>query len=98
MGIILQNSSNNIASHTVIVVPISSSQTLYSTHEKILETDIKEGKLNKIPSKAKAEQITCIDKARMLYKIGSVTDEFMTRLEKRIIKNLDIKLNKTLAN
>lgn len=96
MGIILQNSSNNIASHTVIVVPISSSQSLYSTHEKILEKDIKDGKLNKIPSKAKAEQITCIDKARMLYKIGSVTDEFMIRLEKRIIKNLDIKLNKTI--
>lgn len=98
MGIILQSSSNNIASHTVIVVPISSSQSLYSTHEKILEKDIKEGKLNKIPSKAKAEQITCIDKARMLYKIGNVTDEFMTRLEKRIIKNLDIKLNKTVEN
>lgn len=98
MGIILQSSSNNIASHTVVVVPISSSQSLYSTHKKILEKDIKEGKLNKIPSKAKTEQITCIDKARMLYKIGSVTDEFMVRLEKRIIKNLDIKLNKTVEN
>ena len=96
MGIILQSSSNNIASHTVVVIPISSSQYLYSTHERILEKDIKEGKLNKMPSKAKAEQITCIDKARMLYKIGSVTDEFMARLEKRIIKNLDIKLNKNI--
>ena len=50
MGIILQNSSNNIASHTVVVIPISSSQSLYATHEKVLEKDIKDGKLNKIPS------------------------------------------------
>ncbi len=91
MGIVVQNSSSNVASHTVIVVPISSSPQLYSTHERILETDVKEGKLDKLPSKAKADQITCIDKARMLYKIGSVTDEFIKRLEKRIMRNLDIK-------
>ena len=30
----------------------------------------------------------------MLYKIGSVTDDFMQRLEKRIMKNLDIKIPK----
>ena len=92
MGIVVQTSRNNIASHTVMVVPISSSQNLYHTHERILEKDIKEGKLDKLPSKAKAEQITCIDKARMLYKIGSVTNDFMIRLEKRIVKNLDIKI------
>ena len=40
----------------------------------------------------------CIDKVRMIYIIGSVTDKFMTRLEKRIIKNLDIKLNRTIKN
>lgn len=92
MGIVVQSSSNNIASHTVLVVPISSSPKLYKTHEKINKEDIEIGKLNKLPSKAKAEQLTCIDKARMLYKIGKVTDEFMKRLEKRIIKNLDIKI------
>ena len=47
-----------------------------------------------MPSKAKGDQLTCIDKARMLYKIGSVTDDFMKRLEKRIMKNLDIKIQK----
>ena len=56
--------------------------------------DIKTGKLDKLPSKAKGDQLTCIDKARMLYKIGSVTDDFMQRLEKRIMKNLDIKIPK----
>ena len=92
MGIVVQASNNNVASNTVIVVPISSSQHLYHTHERILEKDIKEGRLNKLPSKAKAEQITCIDKARMLYKIATVTSDFMIRLERRIIKNLDIKI------
>lgn len=92
MGIIIQSTSNNVASHTVIVVPISSSQHLYNTHERILEKDIKEGMLDKLPSKAKVDQITCIDKARILYKIGSVTNDFMIRLDKRIAKNLDMKI------
>ena len=64
---------------------------LYNTHELIYLEDLKEGKLNKLPSKAKAEQLTCIDKARLVYKIGSVTDNFMKKLEERILKNLDIK-------
>ncbi len=92
MGIVVQNSSNNVASHTVVVVPISSSKQLYQTHEKITQADIEMGKLNKLPSKAKAEQITYIDKARMMYKVGKVTVDFMNRLEKRILKNLDIKI------
>ena len=79
MGIIVQSSSNNVASHTVLVVPISSSLKLYPTHERIQKGDIKTGKLDKLPSKAKGDQLTCIDKARMLYKIGSVTDDFMQR-------------------
>ena len=98
MGIIVQSSSNNVASHTVLVVPISSSLKLYPTHERIQKGDIKTGKLDKLPSKAKGDQLTCIDKARMLYKIGSVTDDFMQRLEKRIMKNLDIKIPKKKKN
>ena len=91
MGIIMQESSKNIFSNTVIVVPISSSPKLYDTHEKIINSDIKNGRLDKLPSKAKAEQITCIDKARLVHKIGEVTNDFLRRLEKRILKNLDIK-------
>lgn len=92
MGIIIQNSSKNVITSTVIVVPISSSKKLYNTHELIHLKDLREGKLNKLPSKAKAEQLTCIDKTRLIYKIGCVTDDFMLRLEKRILKNIDIKL------
>lgn len=90
MGIIMQDSYKNSVSSTVVVIPISSSTKLCDTHKKILEKDLKEGKLNKLPSKAKAEQITCIDKSRLMYKIGEMTPEFMQRLEKRILKNLDI--------
>ncbi len=90
MGIIIQDSYKNSVSSTVVVIPISSSNRLYDTHEKILETDLEEGKLNKLPSKAKTEQITCIDKSRLVYKIGKMKPEFMERLEKRLLKNLDI--------
>ena len=90
MGIIMQNSYKNSISSTVVVIPISSSPKLYDTHEKILETDLEEGKLNKLPSKAKAEQITCIDKSRLIHKIGKMNPEFIERLEKRLFKNLDI--------
>lgn len=91
MGIIIQDSLKNSVSSTVVVIPISSSKKLYDTHEKIISSDIKVGQLNKLPSKAKAEQITCIDKARLIHKIGELTPDFMKRLEKRILKNLDIK-------
>lgn len=80
MGIIMQDSYKNSVSSTVVVIPISSSTKLCDTHEKILEKDLKEGRLNKLPSKAKAEQITCIDKSRLMYKIGEMTPGFMERL------------------
>ncbi len=91
MGIIIQDSIKNSVSSTTIVIPISSSAKLYDTHEKITQDDIKIGQLNKLPSKAKAEQMTCIDKARLIHKIGQLTPDFMQRLERRIKKNLDIK-------
>ena len=90
MGIIMQDSYKNSVSSTVVVIPISSSTKLCDTHEKISEKDLKEGKLNKLPSKAKAKQIICIDKSRLMHKIGEMTPEFMQRLEKRLLKNLDI--------
>ena len=90
MGIVMQDSLRNSISDTVVVVPISSSPKLYDTHEKILVTDLKKGNLNKLPSKAKAEQITYVDKARLIHKIGELTPDFLYRLEKRILKNLDI--------
>ena len=92
MGIIMQNNNKNLVSSTIIVIPISSSKKLYDTHEKLIAEDIRFGKLNKLPSKAKTEQITCIDKSRLIHKIAEVTPDFIERLEKRLLKNLDIKI------
>ena len=90
MGIIMQNSLKNSISSTIVVVPISSSNKLYDTHLEIKEKDIIEGKLNKIPCKAKAEQIICIDKSRLIHKIGNMSEDFIFRLENKIKQNLDI--------
>ena len=90
MGIIIQSSFKNNVSSTIIVVPISSSPKLYDTHEQINNNDILSGHLDKLPSKAKAEQITCIDKSRLIHKVGAVTQEFMLKLDVRILKNLGI--------
>ena len=46
------NNKNEIEERKLkIVIPISSSPKLYDTHEKILETDLEEGNLNKLPSR-----------------------------------------------
>lgn len=90
MGIIMQKSLKNSIASTVVVIPISSSPKLCDTHERILENDVIEGKLNKLPSKAKAEQITYIDKSRLIHKVGEMSMDFMQRLGKRVMKNLDI--------
>ena len=90
MGIIMQSSLKNSVASTIVVIPISSSPKLYDTQEKILASDIRVGKLDKLPSKAKAEQITCIDKSRLIHKVGELTPDFIERLEKRLLKNLDI--------
>lgn len=91
LGIIVQDSLKNSVSSTVVVIPISSSPKLYDTHQLITTNDVINGKLNKLPSKAKAEQITCIDKARLIHKVAELSPAFMTKLEQRIKKTLDIK-------
>ena len=90
MGIIIQNSLKNSISSTVIVIPISSSKKICNTHILINNDDVIDGKLNKIPSKAKCEQMTCIDKARLIHKIGKVSEEFMLKINKKIFRVLDI--------
>jgi len=44
-----------------------------------------------LPSKAKTEQIMCIDKSRLIHKVAEVTPDFIKNLEKRLLKTLDIK-------
>lgn len=89
--LIVQNNKGNIYANTVVCVPISSSGKLYPTHEKILQDDIKSGRLDKLPSKAKTEQIQFIDKARLIHKVAILEDDVVERICNRIKKNLDIK-------
>ena len=88
--VIMQNNKANIFSNTVVVIPISSSGKLYNGHEKIKETDIKSGRLDKLPSKVKTEQIQFIDKARLIHKVAEFTDDAMNRISMRLGKILDL--------
>lgn len=86
--LILQNNIGNIYSDTVIIIPISSSGKLYKTHEKIESKDIKDGRLDKLPSKAKTEQIHYLDKARLIHKVATLEDTCIEKICKRLKDNL----------
>lgn len=88
--IIMQNNKANIFSNTVVVIPISSSGKMYAGHEKIEAEDIKTGRLDKLPSKAKTEQIQFIDKARLVHKVAELEDTAMQRIAGRLKKTLDV--------
>ena len=91
LAVILQNNKANIFSNTVVIIPISSSVKLYDGHEKIEEYDIKSGRLDKLPSKVKTEQIQFIDKARLIHKVAEFTEDTMDRISCRLKKTLDLK-------
>jgi mRNA interferase MazF len=88
--IVMQNNKANIFSNTVVVIPISGSGKLYDGHEKIEARDLKVGRLDKLPSKAKTEQIQFLDKARMIHKVGELTEQAMKRISTRLRKILDV--------
>lgn len=88
--LIIQNNRGNLYSNTVVCVPLSGSGKLYSTHEKIEQEDIQKGRLDKLPSKAKTEQIHYIDKARLVHKVAELNPEAINRICNRIKKNLDM--------
>lgn len=88
--LIIQNNKGNLYGNTVVCIPISSSTKLYPPHEKIELKDIKSGRLDKLPSKAKTEQIHYLDKARLIHKVAELKPEAIERICKRLKKNLDI--------
>ncbi len=88
--VIMQNNKANLFSNTVVVIPISSSGKLYDGHEKIEADDIKSGRLDKLPSKVKTEQIQFIDKARLIHKVAEFTDDAVKRISLRLGKTLDL--------
>ncbi|WP_338661033.1 type II toxin-antitoxin system PemK/MazF family toxin [Paraclostridium sordellii] len=88
--LIMQNDKGNLYGDTVVVIPISSSPKLYVTHEKITQRDIKSGRLDKLPSKAKTEQIQYMDKSKLIHKVGTLENDCLKRISTRLKKNLDI--------
>jgi mRNA interferase MazF len=88
--VIVQNNKANIFSNTIVVIPISSSGRLYDGHEKIEKKDIKMGRLDKLPSKAKTEQIQFLDKARLIHKVAELEETAMHRIMERLKKILDV--------
>lgn len=62
----------------------------YMSQMIIKNSDFKEGRLEKIPSRVNITDICSIDKKKLLEKKGVVSDEFMNRLMKRIAKQLEI--------
>lgn len=88
--LIIQNNRANLFGNTVVGIPISSSRKLYPSHEKIELEDIKSGRLDKLPSKAKTEQIHYLDKARLIHKVAELEPKAVTRICDRLKKNLDI--------
>lgn len=88
--VIMQNNKANLFSNTVVIIPISSSGKLYDGHEKIELVDIKSGRLEKLPSKVKTEQIQFIDKARLIHKVAEFTDDAVNRISLRLGKTLDL--------
>ncbi|MBP3910500.1 MAG: type II toxin-antitoxin system PemK/MazF family toxin [Niameybacter sp.] len=88
---IIQNNKGNLYANTVVCIPISSSGKLYPTHEKIEQEDIKQGRLDKLPSKAKTEQIQYLDKARLIHKVAELQPDKVDKIGKRVKKNLDIR-------
>lgn len=88
--LIVQNNKGNLYGNTVVCIPISSNTKLYPPHEKIELKDIKNGRLDKLPSKAKTEQIHYLDKARLIHRVAELKPEAIERICNRLKKNLDI--------
>lgn len=88
--LIVQNNKGNLFGNTVVCIPISSSPKLHKPHEKIELKDIKSGRLDKIPSKAKTEQIHYLDKARLIHRVVELKPEAVERICDRLRKNLDM--------
>ena len=86
-----QAESKTISFEEVRAALANKARAGFTAEVKALTEQYKAEGLSDDDAKAKAEQMTCIDKARLIHKIGQLTPEFMQRLERRIKKNLDIK-------
>jgi len=86
--IVVSNNIGNTYSGTVTIIPLTSKNfTRIYPFEVYLPKDASPLKKN---SKAKADQIRTLDKARLLKSIGMLNDELMNNIDKAIKVHLNL--------
>jgi len=83
-GIVVQNNAGNFTSNTLVIVPMSTSDPKLKSHVK-LESDLLDIKYD---STVLCEQIRVIDKSRLKYRILTLPQKIMAKIEKGIKTNL----------
>jgi mRNA interferase MazF len=86
--IIVSNNIGNTYSGTVTIIPVTSKNlTKIYPFEVYIPNDVGPLKKN---SKAKADQIRTLDKARLIKSIGMLTDELVNNMDKAIKVHLNV--------
>ena len=90
--VIIQNKKGNIYSEKVNVLPIEGNGSKINPNYQvqISSTDLSSGSLNKTPSRIIITDITTIDKARLGRKIGRLSPECLSEVDKLLRKQLDL--------
>ena len=90
--VIIQNKKANIYSEKVNVLPIEGDGSRVNPNYQIRlsSAQLEDGKLDKEPSRIIITDITTIDKARLGRRIGRLTPECLSAVEKLLKKHLEL--------
>lgn len=91
--IVIQNDKGNLYASKVIVVAVEGDGSRINTayNMQLLGANLKEGKLDKDPSRIIVSEILTIDKTRLENRMGKLDDTTMNRLEAEIKKQICLK-------
>lgn len=94
--IIVQGFSSNVFGEKVTVLPIEGDGSKINPHYqiKLTNADLKEGKLDKDPSRIIFTDVLTLDKSRLDGKIGTLKPEKIEEVNNYLLMHLDIKKNK----
>lgn len=91
--VIISNPHTNIFAEKINVLPIEGDGNKVPSYlVKLSNEDLEYGKLDKNPSRIIIPEIITIDKARLGLKIGLIKKEKMLEINKKIIKQLSLKV------
>ena len=98
--VIISNEKTNKYADKINVIPIEGDGEVVPKYlVQIKNNDLEFGNLNKNPSRIIVPEILTIDKARLGLKIGKIGAEKLIELDRKILKQLDIKvLTKNVNN